>query len=274
MGKGNKIVIALSVVVGILFFIFVGLAVSYYVSDLAKHINEQNAQVADSSNQEQKDNEPKKKNDEVKKNNSSGASFSNEITTKIYIPTEFDINARSNYYVIIRNDGEKHFEGSFRINNIKTQRETDKLGYLKLDPHEAKIIPCVGAVLNEDSIDISLDGDFTGEVYQIDKSLEYTIISKDISNPKSKTGSSKLFIYVQPNVSDDDYLTICKEIKRNYDTGLIIADFSPVMINPNKDDTRITFAQNKMMKFSHVMFYTTDETNVTIQEMERRIVDI
>lgn len=278
MGSSNRIIIVLSAIVGVLFFIFVGLGVSYYVTNcvLKSSIDQQaelpssqeNKEATSSTSQKSRDNKESKEEFSEQKRKSS------PISIKIYTPTEFDVNANANYYILLKNDGKKHFEGSFKIKNIQTQRETDKLGYIKLDPHEAKIIPCMGVAPNKNDVDVSLEGDVSDVEYQIDSSLEYTILSKEINNPKSKTGSTKLFIYVAPNESDENYLAICKEIKKNYDTGLIIADFSPVMIKPTKNDTRITFAQNKVMKFSHVLFYTTDSTNINIQEMERRIVDI
>lgn len=263
MGKWNKPLVALSVLVGVLFFIFMGLAVSFLTSKIL-NTNMESTEIASNVSNAT----------EGRDDNRSISKASAQISAKIYLPTDFDNNVDAKYYVLVQNEGDKHFDGSFKIDNIQTKRETDKVGYLKLDPHEVKIIPCVGDMPNDKDIVLTLDGDFTDYKYKIDSSLNYVIVNKTINNPNSKTGSSKLMIYVPPNESDESYLAISREIKNNYDTTLIIADFSPVMINPNKNDTRVTFAQNKVMRFSHILFYTTDTTNVHIQEAERRVVDI
>ncbi|MGL6016334.1 MAG: hypothetical protein ACRCZU_09715 [Selenomonadaceae bacterium] len=82
-----------------------------------------------------------------------------------------------------------------------------------------------------------------------------------------------LYVYVEPNEKDDTYIAISKEIKSNYGEIIIITDFSPVMINPDKNDARVVFARNKALKFSHVLF-CDDLTNTNYVETERKKVDI
>jgi len=191
------------------------------------------------------------------------------IIVSIYQPSKFDTKATAPYYVIIKNNNNKQYEGSFELEGIESQKQTDKIGHLKLKPNEAVIVAGKGNIPSKSQVKIKLDGKFGKETFERNPSIDYTIVKKELTN-----GGSILSIYVAPNTPDDNYLAISKELKKNYNTKLIIADFSPVMISPDKQDVRITYAKNEIMKFSHVLFYTTDTNNVNIQEMERRIVDI
>jgi len=274
----NKILLA---IIGTIVVLGFSVTIAFFVTThtlSSMPTNNQQGETMSKNTENKKTYANKQKNEKEsvsKKEEKASESELSQISTQIYSSTKFDNNATADYYVLIKNNSSNHFNGSFEITNIQTNRSTDKSGFMELDPHEVKIIPCIGGVPNKNDIDIKLDGDFTEQEFKIDSSLNYTIVKREINNPKSRTsGSSKLFIYIAPNTSDDMIISICKEIKQNYDTTLIIADFSPVMINPVKNDTRITFAQNKIMKFSHILFYTTDTSNVHIQEMERRIVDI
>lgn len=196
------------------------------------------------------------------------------IKIEVYRPTRFDTKSNAPYYVIISNIGSKIVYGSFKLSNIDTARETDKVGMLNLDPHEAKVIPGKGEVPDEAQIALS----FQREEYDmpqqnkrelnIDPYLNYKIIEKKITD-----GGTILSVYVPPNENDETYLAISKEIKENYDSKLIIADFSPVMVNPEKNDVRVVFARNTVLGFSHVLFYS-DVTNTEYQENERKKVNI
>lgn len=277
----NKILLA---IIGTIVVLSFSVAIAFFVTThtlSSMPTNNQHMETTSKNTENKKNLQTSKKNENEKESISkkeekkASESELSQISTQIYSSTKFDNNATADYYVLIKNNSSNHFNGSFEITNIQTNRSTDKSGFVELDPHEVKIIPCIGVAPKKNDIDIKLDGDFTEQEFKIDSSLDYTIVKREINNPKSRTsGSSKLCIYIAPNTSDDMIISICKEIKQNYDSTLIIADFSPVMINPVKNDTRITFAQNKIMKFSHILFYTTDTSNVHIQEMERRIVDI
>lgn len=254
MGKLFKI---LAAIVG--FLVFAGM-LSFFITTkmMNDNVGRENSHVTESN--------------EKNETNAKKSVAKNEdalITVSIYQPSKFDTKAKAPYYVIVKNENNKQYEGSFELEGIEAQKQTDKIGHLKLKPNEAVIVAGKGSIPSKSQVKIKLDGKFDEEVFERNSSLDYTIVKKDIGN-----GGSKLSIYVAPNTSDENYLAISKELKKNYNTKLIIADFSPVMISPDKQDVRITYAKNEIMKFSHVLFYTTDTNNVNIQEMERRIVDI
>ena len=195
------------------------------------------------------------------------------VNLEIYQPTKFDTNNDAPYYIIIKNNGNKLFKGTFEVSGIETLRETDKVGALSLKPHEAKIIPGKGNIPNADQVNLSVKGDTTGVAYNIDPSLKYTIVGHEGNDPDAHPDGIFLYVYVEPNEQDDTYIAISKEIKLNYDRKAIVADFSPIMIKPDNYDSRVIFASNKTLKFSHVLFYD-DVTNTTVSDKERKKVDI
>lgn len=58
----------------------------------------------------------------------------------------------------MQNKGNRHFDGSFELTNIQTPRASDRIGYAKLDPHEAKVIPGTGKAPADGKVDVKLDG--------------------------------------------------------------------------------------------------------------------
>lgn len=153
------------------------------------------------------------------------------------------------------------------------QKISDCSAVLALNPHEVKIIPGKGNIPKADQIKLSVKGDIAENTYNIDPSLKYTIVGKGGNHSDAKMNSVILYVYVEPNEKDDTYIAISKEIKSNYGEIIIITDFSPVMINPDKNDARVVFARNKALKFSHVLF-CDDLTNTNYVETERKKVDI
>lgn len=206
--------------------------------------------------------------DTIKKDDASSS-----VSLEIYQPTKFDTKNDAPYYIIIKNNGNKPFKGTFEVSGIETLRETDKVGALSLNPHEAKIIPGKGTIPNADQVKLSVKGDAAGAAYHIDPSLKYTIVGQEGNDPDSHPNGIFLYVYVEPNEQDDKYIAISKEIQSNYDRNAIVADFSPIMIKPDNHDARVVFASNKTLKFSHVLFYD-DVTNTNASDNERKKVNI
>lgn len=250
--------------IGYILGIFVALTVfsvvfSFFIANMVAH----DARVSSSS---------------VHDNKSSGEvakeRVDDNIKIEVYQPTRFDTKSNAPYYVIISNVGSDIIYGSFKLSDVDTVRETDKVGMLNLDPHEVKVIAGKGELPNEAQINLSFQREESNmpqkskREFNIDPSLNYKIIEKKVTD-----GGTLLSVYVAPNEKDETYLAISKEIKENYSSKLIIADFSPVMVNPEKNDVRVVFARNTVLGFSHVLFYS-DATNTEFQENERRKVNI
>lgn len=196
-----------------------------------------------------------------------------DIMASVYVPSRFDKKANAPFYVILQNKGNRHFDGSFELTNIQTPRASDRIGYAKLDPHEAKVIPGTGKAPADGKVDVKLDGMFFTDEFTHDSALDYVIVKTDAAGGKS--GRTFFNIYVPPKQSDDTYIAISKELKENYGKGstLIEARFAPVMVQPTKDDAIVIFTKNDQMKFSHVIFYS-DTTNTNIVEMDRKKTNI
>ena len=192
------------------------------------------------------------------------------LSVEIYAPTKFDNKANATYYVVVKNNQNRHFEGSFRLSNIATSKETDKVGFAKLDPHEAVLIPCSGQVPDKSTnIGIESEGSFSGEEFIHNTELTYTIVRQEVSGHRNF-----VYIYTPPNMPDANYIEICKEIKHNYQSyKMLIARFAPVMVNPNNNDSIIVYTNNQFGHFSHAVFYD-DVSNSRIIEDERKVIDI
>lgn len=198
-----------------------------------------------------------------------------KISVYTYTPTGMEHSATASYYIVIKNNDDKRIKGSYTIKtgaSVSTDKQT---GYLDLLPREVEIITGTGTAPAPST---KVEADFKLEYSsmakkEIDNSLDYSIVNCDINN-----NSAQLWIYVPQNVSDEKYLAISKEIKRNYGVSrrLTIARFAPVMIKQNNNDTFVIFTNNNDLNFSQVLFYTTDRTNSVLNsdEHERAIIDI
>lgn len=199
----------------------------------------------------------------------------NKIITYVYVPNKLDKRANAPFYIIIKNTANQYFEGTYKIDN-PGMKESDKVGYLKLLPHEAKLIPGMGTVPGKDiKIKNDIKGNFSTDKFENDSSLDYTIVKKDIFID-DKPEHTYLFVYIPPNVNDETYISISKELKANYSEKylLTIVRYAPVFIDPNEYDTFAIYRRNNVMKFSQLLFYTTDSNNKILKDdVERRIIN-
>lgn len=204
------------------------------------------------------------------------SNINDKIITYVYIPNKLDKRANVPFYVIIKNTAGQYFEGTYKIDSSLGMKESDKVGYLKLLPHEIKLIPCTGTLPAKDTkIKNAINGNFSKDIFENDPSLEYTIVKKDIF-VDDKPEHAYFFVYIPPNISDEIYMAVSKEFKINYSSKYILTviRYSPVFIDPNEHDTFAIYRRNNIMNFSQLLFYTTNNNNAALKDdVERRIIN-
>jgi hypothetical protein len=147
--------------VALFFILIVAGMMSFFVTKIMV----ENSDNKSASNQAE---DKMKKNDDI-----------SSINVEIYRPTKFDTKNDAPYYIVVKNNGKKHFNGTFEISGVETLRETDKVGALALNPHEAKIIPGKGNMPKADQIKLSVKGDIAEDTYNIDPSLgDFQVLCK------------------------------------------------------------------------------------------------
>lgn len=260
--KENKInrrtIIAIIAAAFLLVIVFTS-GLAYFLSDKNSAQTTPTAQIAE----------------ETKTETPSQSNVRDDISVSIYVPTKFDNKSDAPYYIVLKNISDKTYEGSFELDGVSTTKASDKIGTLKLYPEQVKLIAGTGSIPKDtSSINLKTNGKFSGKNYNRDSSLDYSIVKQE-----EKGVMTILHVYMPTGISDDTYIAASKEIQQNMSgiNKIVVANFSPIMINPTFEQVWVRMRNNKIMNKNDILFYT-DESNTRIFNpqtyAERRDIDL
>jgi hypothetical protein len=175
-------------------------------------------------------------------------------------------------YVVVKNNGSKEFKGTVSIGNVDGIKASDRDSYVDLISMEVKLIE-LNSVPSEDiEPTIVSKGEFVEKEYDNTTPIDYVIIKTDVVG-KGKNRCKEFYVYCIGG-RDDDYIEISKRFKENYgnDYPIVTVCFVDKIDTTDSRNSLIVFAQNKNLKFSHVVFM--DDLNNTCLKDERKKVDL
>lgn len=238
---------------------------------LPQHTQQQNAQQPKVPQQQEKTAHQDAKNipnDSIRKN----------IIQIVYVPTPKDHDKQA-WYARIENSSNQRFKGRIKISNSSiTDSAKNSWIDLDLEPRESRFIAGNSPVPRDGKVESVIEGKFLDKIYEKDASLDYHIIDSHFMGDGRLT-HYEMYVYMPPNVPDQTYIKIAKEVNRNYGESyaLTTVRFVDVGVNPNINDTKIIFSRNNILKHCRILFYTADETNTKLLPdgaPERKIINI
>lgn len=205
-------------------------------------------------------------------NKNNNLNMSKGIIADIYVPTTNDKKAKAAFYVYIKNNTNRAFEGTFQLNTDLPIKESDKVGYIKLTPREAKFISASDKPITSNGpIDMEMTVSYRRGEAKLNSKLNYIIT---MSN--SNGNGYYAWVYVPQSANDDECVAIAKEIKSFINDDVIHVKFTHVLVGPEEGDIFAVYNKYKSDANSKLTFYTTDNaiTDPKKSKVERNKIDI
>lgn len=175
-------------------------------------------------------------------------------------------------YVVVKNSGSKEFKGTVSLDKMDGIKASDRDSYVDLIPMEVKLIELNSVPSGDAEPSIVAKGEFVEKEYDNTTPIDYAIIKTDVVG-KNKNRCKEFYVYCVGG-KDDDYIEISKRFKENYgsDYPIVTVCFVDKIDTTDSRNSLIVFAQNKNLKFSHVVFM--DDLNNTCLKDERKTVNL